>query len=72
MNYFRATTDASDCYRPSSSAAGTVQVSTAVGGNLADMMRNATIFRVAFVVPPQTRFTTAVPGVDIQGFYGAT
>jgi hypothetical protein len=72
MSYFRATTDASDCYRPNSSAAGAAQPSTAVSGNLADMMRNATVVRVAFVVPAQMHLTTAVPGIDLQGFYGAT
>ncbi len=65
MNYFRATTDASDFYRPCSSAAGAIQLPTAVSGNLADMMRNATVFRVSFVVPAQLRLTTAVPNDDI-------
>lgn len=71
MSYFRATTDASDYYRPNSSAAGGVQTSTAVSGNLADMMRHATIFRVTFVAPPHVRLSTAAPEMDVQGFYGS-
>lgn len=72
MSYFRTTTDASDHYRPNSSAAGAAQPSTGVSGNLADMMRNATIFRVTFVAPPLMHVSTASPEMDVQGFYGAT
>jgi hypothetical protein len=51
MNYFRNTTDASDLYRPTSAAAGTTIDDTADRGNMADMMRNGTLFKATFVVP---------------------
>jgi len=51
MTYFRATTDASDLYRPNSAAGSVIQHPTAVIGNLSDLMKNATIYRATFIVP---------------------
>jgi len=69
MNYFRATTDASDLYRPNS-AATTTQLSTAVNGNLADMMRNATIFRVTVIAPQTVHMDTPEPSTSARDTYG--
>ncbi len=66
MSYFRATTDASDVFRPSSAAPGTFPVSAGVNGNLADMMRNATVYRVTFVTQPIIHFNNPAPDTHIR------
>jgi len=51
MKYFQNTTDASQLYRTTSAAEEAVFESTAVRGNLSDLIRNATIIRGTVVAP---------------------
>ncbi len=46
MNYFQPTADARGFFQPNSSAGNASLTSTAVSGNLSDLMRNATVVRV--------------------------
>ena len=69
MTFFQTTTDASDLYRPNSAAGGIMEDSTAVKGNLADLMRNATVFRVAFIVPAVVRLDNSSPTTQVRDTY---
>ena len=71
MSYFKAATDASDLYRPSAAAASTDRYSTAVTGNLSDMMRNATIFRATFIAPVVVHINNPTPDINARDTYGA-
>lgn len=66
MTYFQTTTDASDLYRPNSAAGSDKQAGTAVSGNLADLMRNRTIFREAFVAPVVVHENNPAPDTHIR------
>lgn len=70
MTYFQTTTDASELYRPSSAAESGKQAGTAVSGNLADLMRNHTIFREAFVAPVVVRENNPAPDTHVRDTYG--
>jgi hypothetical protein len=69
MTYFKSATDASDLYRPSAAAASTDRYSTAVTGNLSDMMRNATIFRATFIAPVVVHINNPVPETNARDTY---
>ena len=70
MTYFQTTTDASDIYRPSSAAGSGKITGTAVPGNLADLMRNATIFRATFVAPVVLHVNNPTPDTHVSDTYG--
>lgn len=46
MNYFQPTADARGFFQSNSSAGNASLTSTAVSGNLSDLMKNATVVRV--------------------------
>lgn len=70
MTYFQTTTDASNLYRPSSAASDIHRSETAVPGNLADLMRNATIFRATFIAPAVVHVSEPIPDTSIAETYG--
>lgn len=51
MNYFHPTADARGFFQSNSSAGNASLTSTAVSGNLSDLMRNATVVRVSIPSP---------------------
>jgi hypothetical protein len=51
MNYFQPTADARGFFQSNSSAGNASLTSTAVSGNLSDLMRNATVVRVNIPSP---------------------
>jgi hypothetical protein len=51
MKVFQITTDASDIYSPNSAAGSNGYNEAAVAGNLSDVIRNSTIFRVTHIAP---------------------
>lgn len=70
MTYFQTTTDASDLYRATSAAADTHRSGAAVPGNLADLMRNATIFRATFIAPAVVHVNKPTPDTSVSDTYG--
>lgn len=64
MTYFQDSTDASNLYRANSAAGGNDTDSTAVRGNLSDLMKNASVIRGTFMAPRVTHFSA--PGHDIN------
>lgn len=63
IDYFLSTTDASHLYRPSSAAGSADSVDAAVRGNLADFMRNSTVYKV----PQSVQQTVYYPQTSIDG-----
>lgn len=66
MTFFLETTDASSTYRPNSAAGSNDLNGAAVSGNLSDVMKNGTIFRVTYIESSALRNndpkpTSAVP-----------
>lgn len=61
MIFFQNTTDASRVFSPNSAAGNNNLNGVAVGGNLSDMMKNATIFRVTVVAPIYLRDSDLKP-----------
>ncbi len=54
MNYFQPTADARGFFQSNSSAGNASLTSTAVTGNLSDLMKNATVVRVNLLSPRKT------------------
>lgn len=49
--YFQGSADASQQYRPTAAVETRDQISAAVNGNLADMIKNATLYKVDVQAP---------------------
>ena len=60
MNYFKPTADARGFFQSNSSAGNASLTSTAVSGNLSDLMRNATVVRLN-IPSPRKPTTCAEP-----------
>ena len=61
MTNFELTTDASYLYRPTSAVGGGQFGGTAITGNLADLMRNATVYRETFMAPVVIQVNVSAP-----------
>ena len=61
MTFFQNTADASSVFSPNSATGNNNLNGAAVGGNLSDVMKNATIFRVTHVVPIYLRNSDLKP-----------
>ncbi len=61
--YFQGTADASHEYRPTSAAGPQQTASAAVSGNLADLVKNATVYRMALPLPG----TVYAPQASVHG-----
>lgn len=69
MTFFQNTTDASNVFSPNSAAGSNNLNEAAVGGNLSDVMKNATIFRVTHIAPIYLRNSDLKPTSALPDSY---
>lgn len=61
MTFFQNTADASSVFSPNSASGSNDLNGAAVSGNLSDVMKNATIFRVTHIAPTYLRNSDLKP-----------
>lgn len=72
MTYFKNTTDSSGVYAPNSASGSNDLNGAAVGGNLSDIMKNNTVFRIKIVTPNTLRYEDSKTSTALTDIYGVS